>query len=730
MEDGKLGKYEIAGILGKGAMGTVYDARDPVIDRRVAIKTLTLPDASDTEAQDELARFRREAQAAGRLTHPNIVGVFDYGETANLAYIVMEFVDGPSLKGLLEKSERFPPGETVRIMEALLGGLLFSHERGVVHRDIKPANVMLTRDGQVKIADFGIARIESSSMTQAGTIMGTPAYMSPEQFMGQTVDARTDIYSSGVLLYQMLTGEKPFEGSMTAIMHKVLNVAPPRPSELSVTAPEGLDAVVARAMAKRPEQRFASALEFARALRAAFEGQPVLAAAAESDATMVAPPPGRPSETAKSRVPQATPSGAASFGNATDPGSTAKRQQETKARPLVPLLAGVSLVLLTGAGGAWYWLAGTGGAPATSAGSPPAPPVASAPVVAGPIAAAPAVAPPAGTPPTGTPPAGTPPVSAPPVSAPPVAAAPVVTASPPPPAERPPAPAAPAPLPSAPIAAPTPAPTPAPVAPPPAAHAMVTPRLPSREQLRNAVAAATAAVPCTMLNGDVSEDGRVTLAGLSGRTAEAALRRIVGAAAEKAPLAWNVAAFDGPFCQAIDVLRPVAQRFGSQDRGMQLGLRTGPFKLHENDNLVPRLSMPTFAGYAQVTFLAGDGSLLHLYPSNEARQLDITTPDGRTQNLKVEAMDFRQFPANATVSLGDPATCQCGPGQVGWQVAPPYGVDMMLVTVSSSPLFAQKRPIDDTAEAYLRDLKLALDEAIRRGVRVAGHAVLVETGAR
>lgn len=259
---------------------------------------------------------------------------------------------------------------------------------------------------------------------------------------------------------------------------------------------------------------------------------------------------------------------------------------------------------------------------------------------------------------------------------------------------------------------------------------MVTPRLPSREQLRNAVAAATAAVPCTMLNGDVSEDGRVTLAGLSGRTAEAALRRIVGAAAEKAPLAWNVAAFDGPFCQAIDVLRPVAQRFGSQDRGMQLGLKSGPFKLHENDNLVPRLSMPTFAGYAQVTFLAGDGSLLHLYPSNEARQLDITTPDGRTQNLKVEAMDFRQFPANATVSLGDPATCQCGPGQVGWQVAPPYGVDMMLVTVSSSPLFAQKRPIDDTAEAYLRDLKLALDEAMRRGVRVAGHAVLVETGAR
>jgi serine/threonine-protein kinase len=192
MEDGKLGKYEIAGILGKGAMGTVYDAHDPVIDRRVAIKTLELPDAIDTEAQQELARFKREAKAAGRLTHPNIIGVFDYGETAKLAYIVMEFVDGRSLKSLLDKNERFPPTETIRIIEELLAGLQFSHDRGVVHRDIKPGNVMLTRDGQVKIADFGIARVESSSMTQAGTIMGTPAYMSPEQFMGQTVDARTD----------------------------------------------------------------------------------------------------------------------------------------------------------------------------------------------------------------------------------------------------------------------------------------------------------------------------------------------------------------------------------------------------------------------------------------------------------------------------------------------------------------------------------------------------------
>ena len=243
---------------------------DPIIARRVAIKTVKLPEhADDPETEEALARFRREAQAAGRLTHPNIVGVFDYGETNDLAYIVMEFVDGPPLKNLLDKQERFALTDTVRVMEDLLAGLQFSHDRGVVHRDIKPANVMLTSGGQAKIADFGIARIESSSMTQAGTLLGTPAYMSPEQFMGQVVDARTDIYSSGVLLYQLLTGERPFEGGLSAIMHKALNTEPPWPSQLSVTAPHAFDTVVKRAMAKRPDDRFPSATAFAEAIRAA-----------------------------------------------------------------------------------------------------------------------------------------------------------------------------------------------------------------------------------------------------------------------------------------------------------------------------------------------------------------------------------------------------------------------------------------------------------------------------
>jgi serine/threonine-protein kinase len=287
-----LGKHEIRRQLGRGAMGVVYEGWDPVIKRRVAIKTVPLPAATDDQTAGEIARFRREAEAAGRLNHPNIVGVFDYGETNDVAYIVMEFVDGPTLKALLDRHERFPLPRIAQIMEDLLSGLQFSHEHGVVHRDIKPANLMLTTSGRAKIADFGIARIESSSMTQAGTVLGTPAYMAPEQFMGEVVDARSDIYSAGVLFFQLLTGERPFEGSMSSIMHKALHTEAPSPSQISVTTPRQFDTVIRRAMAKRPDDRFPSAKEFATAIREALaESAPrpkVELPAVRDDSTIVA----------------------------------------------------------------------------------------------------------------------------------------------------------------------------------------------------------------------------------------------------------------------------------------------------------------------------------------------------------------------------------------------------------------------------------------------------------
>jgi eukaryotic-like serine/threonine-protein kinase len=186
-----LGRYELRAIIARGASSTVYEGWDTGITRRVAIKTISLPEATDPELQDMLGRFRREARAAGALQHPNIVGVYDYGETASLAYIVMEFIDGPTLKSLLGRKHQFAFREIFRIMQDVLAGLQYSHDRGIVHRDIKPANLMLTPEGRIKIADFGIARIESSEMTQVGTVMGTPAYMSPEQFAAETVDLRT-----------------------------------------------------------------------------------------------------------------------------------------------------------------------------------------------------------------------------------------------------------------------------------------------------------------------------------------------------------------------------------------------------------------------------------------------------------------------------------------------------------------------------------------------------------
>ncbi len=337
MAQRKLGKYEVSGTLGRGAMGIVYEGWDPIISRRVAIKTVRLPESGDSELAESLARFKREAQAAGRLNHPNIVGVFDYGETDEIAYIVMEFIDGNSLKELLDSGEHLVPAEIVRVMTSLLAGLQYSHDRGVVHRDIKPANIMLTSQGQVKIADFGIARIESSNMTQAGAVMGTPAYMSPEQFIGQTVDRRTDIYSAGVVLYQMVTGDRPFDGGMSAIMHKAINIEPPRPSELSVAAPAALDAVVAKAMAKRPENRFDTADAFARALGAAFATS-ATPAAGDVEATIV-------------NVRGAAPSVAASG----EPVSPAMAKSSPRRGWSGPILAlGVLMFLAAGGGAAWY----------------------------------------------------------------------------------------------------------------------------------------------------------------------------------------------------------------------------------------------------------------------------------------------------------------------------------------------------------------------------------------
>ncbi len=284
----KLGKYEIRRELGRGAMGVVVEAFDPMIERTVALKTIRADQLQGEEAQEVMTRFQREAKAAGRLTHPNIVAVYDYGEDAGTAFIAMEFVRGRSLKDFFDKGERFPIPQVARIMGELLSALGYASKNGIVHRDIKPANIILLEDGTVKVADFGIARIQSSEFTQAGQILGTPSYMSPEQFMGQPVDGRSDLFSAGVVLYHLLTGERPFTGAATTIMHKVLMEDPLPPSTLNVQVPKPFDAVIRKAMGKRPEDRFQTAQAFADAIHTAADNRMPEGIEISPDATMVA----------------------------------------------------------------------------------------------------------------------------------------------------------------------------------------------------------------------------------------------------------------------------------------------------------------------------------------------------------------------------------------------------------------------------------------------------------
>ena len=264
----KLGKYQILRELGRGAMGVVYEAFDTVIERPVALKMLRTDLYAPEQLPDVRARFKREAHSAGRLSHPHIVTIFDYGEHEGTPYIAMDLMTGEELSRSLESGARMGLPQVVRVMEQLLGALTYAHEAGVVHRDIKPSNVFVLRDGSIKVVDFGLARIEASNLTETGTLLGTPAYMSPEQFLGLPVDARSDLFSTGVILYQMLTGDRPFTGSPTTIMQKVLRQDPVEPSVLNPTLSAAWDDLVKRALAKKPDERYQRAIDLLKDLKA------------------------------------------------------------------------------------------------------------------------------------------------------------------------------------------------------------------------------------------------------------------------------------------------------------------------------------------------------------------------------------------------------------------------------------------------------------------------------
>ncbi|WP_458096267.1 protein kinase domain-containing protein [Roseomonas sp. WA12] len=732
-------KYELRGTLGTGAMGVVLDGFDTQIERRVAIKVVRKPEPDDAEAVEAAARFKREAQAAGRLSHPGIVGVFDYGENDDTAWIVMEMVQGGTLKALMDRNERLPLRETVRIMGQVLAALAYAHGRGVIHRDIKPANVMLTEEGDAKLADFGIARIENSAMTQVGTLMGTPSYMAPEQLRGEALDARADIWAAGVMLYQLLTGEKPFAGGFSAVMHKVLNTEPAPPSALSSSVPAAMDAVVMKALAKRPDDRWPDARAFAAAIEAA--ALPGAVAPEAEDATRVitaAPRPAAAPAPVAAPAPARRPAwvlpvtglgalavlGAAGFllvprGEAPSPPVVTAQAPASppapSASPPVPNTQPVP------AQSAPSQSVSPPGAPAQTPQAEPAPPPAvPTPSNAPPIPSTPAqpVTPqrpalqnapdqPAQTAPSSSPSPVTPSPSRepspilPPTAAPTSPALPSAIPAPQSPAATPQAQPEPAPRPSTPPLvqdAPANRP-PAPVQPPVAAptpgpQASLVPV--PRPDWRAIAAAAVSAAPCGLVAPRVEENG-LRLRGVLPRPDADALRQEL-ARRNLPPGAaqLELGIFEGPFCTLVASLRPVLAAPGDAPEVTLDGSRP----LRKGQMLRFGVRMPAWATHLHVAYATADGSIARLEPDA------LGAPGSRLR-------------------LGDPR-----PGFPGWEIDEPYGSDILLVVASEEPLFAPGAPAVEEQAAYAQGFAAAVQLARAAGRRIALTPVVVDTAAR
>ena len=264
-----LGRYEIVAELGKGAMGVVYRANDPMLNRTVAIKTINMDEAENEGMAEYEARFYTEAKAAGGLNHKNIIIIHDIGKSGHLVYMAMEYIEGRELRELLTEGQPLPVVQGIDIAAQIGEGLAYAHQHQVVHRDIKPANILINGEGHAKIADFGIARMRSSeTRTQTGIILGSPKYISPEQVVGKRADHRSDIFSLGVILYQCLTGVTPFNGEgLSALMYQITNHEPPPPSSVNPQVPVMLDYIIAKVLAKAPEARYQSAADLSNDLR-------------------------------------------------------------------------------------------------------------------------------------------------------------------------------------------------------------------------------------------------------------------------------------------------------------------------------------------------------------------------------------------------------------------------------------------------------------------------------
>ncbi|MEI8395425.1 MAG: protein kinase [Rhodospirillaceae bacterium] len=702
----RLGKYEILGELGKGAMGVVYKGKDPRIQREVAIKTVRtdMLAADDPEAtRAQVARFEREAIAAGNLNHPNIVTIYDCDKDGDVAYIAMEFIKGRDLKEYFAADERFGIKDIVRIMSDVLAGLDHAHKKHIVHRDIKPANIMLTEAGEVKITDFGIARLESSNLTQAGAVMGTPAYMSPEQFMGQQVDTRSDIFSAGGVLYQLLANEKPFTGTLTTIMHRVLNSQPEPPSVLNVQVPRAFDQVVAKAMAKRPEERYQSAAEFAAALRDAADGKltvpdPV-SFAGDAEGTMMDNSALATMAGGKQPAEELMPArGLADEGRPrrSDGALTAPPRPESRpeSRPEpepagsnkgVMIGAAVAGLLVAGGIGGWLVL---GGKPAPA----PAPVMVERPAL-------------------------------PPVPDEAAEAAKLrarleaeqarlerVTA---------------------------------------AAEAEQARRQAEEEQVRReqaarlfieeqarreqaAVAAAeakrladeqaankrqvamsgaalgpvrtaVARAPCALLKVEPASAGdTLMVTGVAGEGEEGRLRTLIDQAAAGMPYSFKADPLARTLCESVGAVQRLRERNQELPQPVSL-LPINPGAIYKNgQDLVFEVRAPGFPAYMQVDYFTLEGDVVHLLPN----RMD-------TNN---------RLPADGLRKLGEKAS-----GGQFWTIGAPFGRELIVAIASAKPLFANSRAAAEKAPAYLAELRKALDAAGKAGGQAPVAATMVIT---
>jgi eukaryotic-like serine/threonine-protein kinase len=360
-----VGKYEIVDAIGTGGMGTVYRAFDPTLERMVALKIVHLDRVHDVAPEQLRERFRNEARAVARLNYPAIVTIFDYDDQDPVgAYIAMEYVQGCALDEYVKQRPELHLEDAISAMQQVLGGLAYAHGKDVVHRDVKPSNLLVTRDGLVKITDFGIARIGPRVTTQTGLLVGTPQYMAPEQYMGGLVDHRCDIHAAGAVLYELLTGSPPFTGTSSEVMYKICHEVPKPMSSVDASIPKVFDAIVAKALEKLPANRYASALDFQQALRASWQvispkpPSPTLSHSARLIATAIhrqpaaaqraeAPGPPQAPKSADPRLAPKVPSTPLRSGGAQGPLVAWSREQLAEIeRQLLPLVGPMARILV------------------------------------------------------------------------------------------------------------------------------------------------------------------------------------------------------------------------------------------------------------------------------------------------------------------------------------------------------------------------------------------------